>query len=120
MNDRPIAYRLKAEIDRKGGGRSFRRAVVVSDHWYAQNRIFHLCPTVAVGGPGVNAVAASFINDLPMLVQRQERVFVQGSWEGEKKRASLWGVDRVATAEAVEAFVEDGLCGQFLASFWKN
>jgi hypothetical protein len=120
MNDRPIAYRLKAEIDRKGGGRSFRRAVVVSDHWYAQNRIFHLCPTVAVGGPGVNAVAASFINDLPMLVQRQERVFVQGSWEGEKKRASLWGVDRVATAEAVEAFVEDGLCGQFLASCWKN
>jgi len=120
MNDRPIAYRLKAEIDRKGGGRSFRRAVVVSDHWYAQNRIFHLCPTVAVGGPGVNGVAAAFVNDLPMLIQRQERVFVQGSWEGETKRASLWGVDRAATADAVDTFIGEGMCAALLATIWKN
>jgi len=120
MNDRPIAYRLKAEIDRKGGGRSFRRAVVVSDHWYAQNRIFHLCPTVAVGGPGVNGVAAAFVNDLPMLIQRQERVFVQGSWEGETKRASLWGVDRAATADAVDAFIGEGMCEALLKTIWKN
>lgn len=120
MNDRPIAYRLKAEIDRKGGGRSFRRAVVVSDHWYAQNRIFHLCPTVAVGGPGVNGVAAALVNDLPMLIQRQERVFVQGSWKGETKRASLWGADRAATAEAVDAFIGEGMCAALLATIWKN
>ena len=120
MNDRPIAYRLKEEIDRRGTGHTFRRAVVVSDHWYAENRIFHLCPTVAVGGPGVNRVAAALLNDLPMIVQRGERVFVQGNWDGETKRACLWGADRVATAEAVEWFVDDGLCGQFLASCWRN
>jgi hypothetical protein len=120
MNDRPIAYRLKGEIDRRGAGLGFRRAVVVSDHWYTQNRIFHLCPTVAIGGPGVNRVAAAFLNDLPMIVQRGDRVFVQGNWDGEPKRACLWGADRVATAEAAERFVEDGLCSQFLASFWKN
>jgi len=120
MNDRPIAYRLKAEIDRQGGGRAFRRAVVVSDHWYAQNRIFHLCPTVAVGGPGVNGIAAALVNDLPMLLQREERVFVQGSWEGETKRVSLWGADRAATAEAVDTFVRDGMCEAFLGTVWKN
>ena len=120
MNDRPIAYRLKEEIDRRGTGHSFRRAVVVSDHWYAENRIFHLCPTVAIGGPGVNRVAAALLNDLPMIVQRGDRVFVQGNWDGETKRACLWGADRVATAEAVEWFVDDGLCGQFLASCWRN
>lgn len=119
MNDRPIAYRLKAEIDRKGAGRAFRRAVVVSDQWYAQNRIFHLCPTVVVGGPGVNRVAAAFVNELPMLVQRDERVFVQGAWEGEAKRVSLWGADRAATAEAVDSFVRDGL-EAFLGTIWKN
>ena len=120
MNDRPIAYRLKEEIDRRGAGHTFRRAVVVSDHWYGENRIFHLCPTVAIGGPGVNRVAAALLNDLPMIVQRGDRVFVQGNWDGETKRACLWGADRVATAEAVERFIADGLCGQFLASTWKN
>ena len=120
MNDRPVAYELKSEIDRRGGGRGFRRAVVVSDHWYAQNRIFHLCPTVAVGGPGVNRVAAALVQELPMLVQRGERVFIQGAWDAEPKRASLWGADRDATAEAVERFVGDGLCAQFLETIWKN
>ena len=120
MNDRPIAYRLKEEIDRRGTGHSFRRAVVVSDHWYAENRIFHLCPTVAIGGPGVNRVAAALLNDLPMIVQRGDRVFVQGNWDGETKRACLWGADRDYTAEAVERFVKDGFCTQFLASVWKN
>jgi len=119
MNDRPTAYRLKAEIDRQGRGAAFRTAVVVSDRWYADNRIFHLCPTIAVGGPGVNAVAAALVDELPMKTQRDERVFVQGSWDGETKRASLWGADRVATALAVELFVRDGLCGEFLARAWK-
>jgi len=120
MNDRPVAYLLKEEIDRRGAGRAFRRAVVVSDIWYAQNRIFHLCPTVAIGGPGVNRLAAAFVAELPMLVQRGDRIFIQGAWDGESKRASLWGTDRDATAEAVERFMGDGLCAQFLEQVWKN
>ena len=53
--DRPTAYRLKAEVDRRGDGQAFRRAVVVGDVWYLENRIFHLNPTIAIGGPGVGA-----------------------------------------------------------------
>ena len=120
MNDRPLAYRLKAEIDRRGAGMSFRRAVVVSDAWYAQNRIFHLCPVVAVGGPGVNALAGSLVSDLPMLLKRDDRVFVQGKWDGEEKRASLWGMDRAATAQAVEAFIGEGFCESFVRAAWKS
>ncbi len=120
MNDRPTAYALKQQIDRLGGGVAFRTAVVVSDRWYADNRIFHLCPTIAIGGPGVNAVAAALVNELPMKVQRDQRVFVQGSWDGETRRASLWGADRSATARAVELFVADGLCGDFLSRIWKD
>ena len=120
MNDRPLAYALKAEIDRRGGDRPFRGAVVVSDRWYADNRIFHLCATIAVGGPGVNAVAASFAEELPGLVTREERVFIQGSWQGESKRVALWGADRVATGQAVEAFVREGYCEDFLSRAWKR
>ena len=120
MNDRPLGYRIKAEIDRRGGGRPFRAGLVVSDAWFAQNRIFHLCPVVSVGGPGVNAVAASLVEDLPFLIKREDRVFVQGSWDGEQRRVSLWGMDRVATAEAVEAFLTEGYCDAFLRKVWKS
>jgi len=119
MNDRPLAYRLKAEIDRRGAGRPFRGGLVVSDAWFAQNRIFHLCPVVSVGGPGVNALAASLVNELPILIKREERVFVQGAWDGEERRASLWGMDRAATAEAVEVFLTEGYCDGFLRAAWK-
>ncbi len=119
MNDRPLAYRLKAEIDRRGDGKPFRGAVVVSDAWFAQNRIFHLCPAVAIGGPGVNALAATLVEDLPTLVKRDDRVFVQGRWDGDEKRASLWGMDRAATAQAVRVFLEEGWCDAFLRRAWK-
>ncbi len=119
MNDRPIAYGLKTELDRVGAGRAFRGATVVSDRWYADNRIFHLCPVVAVGGPGVNAVAAALVKDLPVLVQRDDRIFVQGDWDGEHQRVSLWGVDRVATAQAVQVFLAEGHCAAFLARAWR-
>jgi len=119
MNDRPLAYRLKAEIDRRGAGKTFRGAVVVSDLWYAQNRIFHLCAAVAVGGPGVNALSATLVEDLPMLVRRDDRIFVQGKWDGEEKRVSLWGMDRYTTAEAVDVFLNEGHCDAFLRAAWR-
>lgn len=119
MNDRPSAYALKAEIDRLGAGAAYRFAVVVGDRWYEDNRLFHLCATIAVGGPGVNGVAAAFVDELPALVRRDDRVFVQGAWEGDRRRVSLWGADRVATADAVRAFLDEGWCADFLNSAWR-
>jgi hypothetical protein len=119
MNDRPLAYVLKAEIDRLGQGTSWRGAVVVSDHWFAEHRIFHLCSTIVVGGPGVNALAASLVEELPVIVRIDDRTFVQGDWTGETKRVSLWGADRVATAQAIEIFVREGHCAAFLNAAWR-
>lgn len=119
MNDRQVAYGLKGEIDRLGAGTEWRGAVVVSDRWFADNRIFHLCATIMIGGPGVNAAAAALVDELPMVASHEERVFVQGSWDGETRRASLWGLDRRATAQAVETFVREGYCADFLNHAWR-
>jgi hypothetical protein len=117
--DRPLAYRLKAEIDRRGAGHAYRRAVVVTDQWYLDNRIFHLNPTIALGGPGANGVSQEFSAILPTLFNWDERVFVQADFEGDTKRAAVWGVDAAATAEAVEAFTAQGFLDDLLGRIWR-
>jgi hypothetical protein len=117
--DRPIAYRLKSEIDRRGAGHAYRRAVVVADIWYLENRIFHLNPTIAIGGPGANGVSQEFAETLPTVYSRDERVFVQADFESELKRASLWGVDASSTSAAVDAFMTEGHLDNLLSRIWQ-
>jgi hypothetical protein len=117
--DRPVAYALKAEIDRRGTGHAYRRAVVVTDLWYLDNRIFHLNPTIAIGGPGANGVSEEFSSLLPTVYSREEQVFVQADLEGDLKRATLWGVNAGATAAAVDAFVTQGFLDDLLGKIWR-
>ena len=117
--DRPLAYRLKSEIDRRGAGHAYRRGVVVADLWYQQNRIFQLNPTIAIGGPGANGVSQDFSETLPTVYSLDERVFVQADFEGELKRASLWGVDASCTAAAVEVFMTQGHLDNLLSRIWR-
>jgi hypothetical protein len=117
--DRPLAYRLKAEIDRRGAGHAYRRAVVVADIWYLDNRIFHLNPTIAIGGPGANGVSQELADALPTVYSRDEQVFVQAEFEGELKRASLWGVNASFTSAAVDAFMTRGFLDDLLNRIWR-
>jgi hypothetical protein len=117
--DRPLAYRLKEEVDRRGSGHAYRRAVVVADLWYLENRIFHLNPTIAIGGPGANGVAQELSEILPTVYTSDDRVFIQADFEGERKRAALWGANAAATAEAVELFVARGMLDDLLGKIWR-
>ena len=117
--DRPLAYRLKAEIDRRGAGHAYRRAVVVADLWYLENRIFHLNPTVAIGGPGANGVAQELADMLPTVYNAEDRVFIQADFENDLKRAALWGANAGATAQAVEVFATQGLLDDLLRRIWR-
>jgi hypothetical protein len=117
--DRPTAYHLKGEIDRRGAGHVYRRAVVVGDQWYLENRIFHLNPTIAIGGPGANSVSSDFAQALPTVLNVEDRLFVQADFDGELKRASIWGVDAGATVAAVDAFVARGMLDDLLGRIWK-
>jgi hypothetical protein len=117
--DRPTAYRLKQEVDRRSDGQVFRRAVVVGDSWYLENRVFHLNPSIAVGGPGVNGLAAEFAQSLPLVWTQDQRAYVQAQLEGSPKRAVLWGVDAEATMVAVQAFVSQGFLDDLLRRIWQ-
>jgi hypothetical protein len=117
--DRPLAYLLKSEIDRRGEGHAYRRAVVVADLWYLENRIFHQNPTLAIGGPGANAVAQELSGILPTVYTSDDRVFIQADFEGEPKRGALWGANAAATARAVEVFASQGLLDDLLRRIWR-
>ena len=117
--DRPTAYRLKQEIDRRSDGQAFRRAVVVGDSWYLENRIFHLNPSIAVGGPGVNGLAEELAQSLPLVWTQDQRAYVQADLEGSPKRAVLWGMDAEATMVAVQAFVSQGFLDDLLRRIWQ-
>ena len=117
--DRPLAYLLKAEIDRRGAGHAYRRAVVVADVWHLENRAFHLNPTIAIGGPGANGVTREFSAFLPTVYNRDEQVFVQADFEGELKRAALWGANAACTAAAVEVFITEGQLEDLLGRIWR-
>jgi hypothetical protein len=117
--DRPLAYRLKAEIDQRGAGHAYRRAVVVADIWYLDNRIFHQNPTIAIGGPGVNGVAQELSESLPTVYSSDDRVFIQADFDDELKRAVLWGANAAATAAAVEAFTARGMLDELLGRIWR-
>jgi hypothetical protein len=117
--DRPLAYLLKSEIDRRGEGLAYRRAVVVGDLWYLENRTFHQNPTIAIGGPGANGVAQEFSGILPTVYTSEERVFIQADFDGDPKRAALWGANAAATAEAVQVFAMQGLLDELLRRIWR-
>jgi hypothetical protein len=117
--DRPLAYRLKQEIDPRGDGHPFRRAVVVGDEWFLSHRIFHLNPVIAVGGPGVNGLSRQLADELPTLWERPDAAFIQADLEGDVKRIALWGSDAAGTREAVEVFVAGGYLEELLRKIWR-
>jgi hypothetical protein len=118
-SDRIAATHLQREINHRGQGWPYRRAVVVSDEAWLESGLLHQAPTIAVGGPGANAVAGRFAPELVTVWTDGDRVVIQAALEDGPRRAALWGMDRAATAEAVEVFVARGWLDEFLERCWR-
>jgi hypothetical protein len=116
--DTAVARWLQQEIDRRGAGMAYRRAVVIGDERYVQTPGFHQNPTITIGGPGANGVAQHLTTVLPMIWSREDRMFVQMGLDGQGRQVALWGMDAEATRGAVEAFVEQGLLDALLDRVW--
>ncbi|MCC7389777.1 MAG: hypothetical protein IT431_13530 [Phycisphaerales bacterium] len=106
VEDRPIAGALRdALAARLPEGFPFV-PVVMTDLWYLNNESLRAQPTISVGRPEVNALAAYLADKLPSVLAIDGRLIVQLDPELTDPAASCWGVDASATAEAVHAFLE--------------
>jgi len=119
--DRPIAYKLKEAVEsaEQFGNHPFRKCLVISDTLYTSDKLIRVCPTIAVGGPGVNTVAAEFVEKLPVYLSQENRYFIQLDKSFSDPKVSIWGMDRKTTEEAVEMFIANGILDDFLKSIWK-
>ena len=114
--DRPLAYRLKDIIDREGST-PYQRSIVVSDRWYLDNEMFHICPTLLIGGPGVNAATAYFYKEMTLVWSEQETAFFQFK---SPDCFSLWGMNQAGTDRAIQYFIESGQLKDLLNRCWKR
>lgn len=115
--DRPLAYYLRqraeqyqAEHEPPGGPMDVR---VISDFRWLHDDALHDCPTISVGGPGVNAVAQRWLEEVPVSLAVDQQYFLQMDPDLEEPRASVWGMDNATTQLAVAVFL-DRLFPRFL------
>ena len=91
---------------------------MVTDIWLLSQELGEFFPAIAIGGPAVNEFTEEIYGDLPVLVTRDQEVFIQIAPEG--KRAALWGMDQAATRAAVERVPARWLLERFLDLAWRR
>ena len=104
LRDRPTAYALREGLVRAMGEAWGGRVIVCSDLWYLNHDRLRARPTVCVGAPEVNALAAYLADKLGSLYVIDDVLMVQGDLE--EGVVSCWGITHDATARAAAAFVE--------------
>lgn len=107
--DRPLAYYLKQQIEKAVAQREGKpfQIVVVADFRWIHEEAFQRLPTISLGGPGVNALAHRWLEELPISLAVDEQYYIQMDPDPEAEpRASLWGMDNANTQVAVSAFLQ--------------
>jgi hypothetical protein len=119
--DRPLAYKLKAAIESSKyfGAHPFRKCIVISDALYQNDKLIKVCPTIAIGGPGVNSLAGELVEKLPVYLSKGNKYFIQLDKEFKDFKVSIWGMDRESTSLAVDLFIANGIMESFLKAIWK-
>jgi len=122
QKDRPLAYWLQKQIDKAGGFERtpFSKCIVITDALFNNDKIIQACPTISIGGPGVNRVTAELINKLPVYISEDYRYYIQCDDKPGKNRVLIWGMDQETSSGALNVFVESGLLYDFLKRVWKQ
>lgn len=116
--DRPLAYYLKQRIEQSqaeprpesesessADGAPFHVRVIADFRWIHDEPLQAL-PTISVGGPGVNALAHRWLEEVPVSLAVDERYYLQMDPDLDELRASIWGMDNPTTQIAVSVFIE--------------
>lgn len=115
--DRPLAYYLRQQILRalvdRGEDRETSVLVIADLRWLGDADL-QACPTISVGGPGVNLLAHRWTEDppIPISLAVDNDYYIQMDPELDDLYVSLWGMNNASTQIAVNAFVQ-----RFLSSF---
>ena len=105
--DRPLAYYLQQQVRRAAERLDlpFRTLVVADFRWMNDDEL-QVAPTISVGGPGVNALAHSWFEEVPFSLAVDEQYCIQMDPDLAEPRVSIWGMDNASTQIAVSVFIE--------------
>jgi len=111
--DRPLAYQLQENIlqwlvdhaDELAEPEAVFDPVVCSDIWFINNEDLHPQPTISIGGPGVNALSAYFVQKLDSAMVRDQEMIIQLDPEFVDLRVSVWGQNHDQTVQALDVFM---------------
>lgn len=124
LGDRPLAYRVEQEARRllkkllpaptEEDPLPLLSPVVITDVYYLNSEELQEQPVISIGGPGVNAVSNTFVNDIPTAVAIEESLLVQMDVEMNDLRCAVWGMDHLQTVQAVDLFIAKGYLETFV------
>ena len=123
LGDRPLAYRVEREVrDRLAaalgkapeGGLPRLAPAVVSDVFYLNDEGIRARPTISIGGPGMNAVSAMLVDQLPTALAIEDTLVIQMDLDMADARCAVWGMNHLDTVRAVETFVASGYLDAFV------
>ena len=123
LGDRPLAYRVEKEVrkvlrrvlgPKPKGGPPRLSPVVVSDVFYLNSDAVAGRPAISIGGPGMNALSALLVNELPTAAAIQDVLIVQMDLEFHDRRCAVWGMNHLDTVRAVELFLSKGYLETFV------
>jgi hypothetical protein len=112
--DRPLGYYLKQRIEQslseavaigRGSLEDYLVRLVADFRWIHDEPLQSL-PTISLGGPGVNALAHRWLEEVPVSLAYNERYFIQMDPDLIEPRVSIWGMDNATTQIAVSVFVD--------------
>jgi hypothetical protein len=83
--------------------------VVCSDVWYLNSEELQARPTISIGGPGVNALAAYFAQDLDEEPDEDTQVLIQIDPDFTDLRVSIWGANHALTSKGMDVFSREYL-----------
>ena len=106
-SDRPLAYYLQQKVEAAAIDLdvSFRTVVVADFRWMNDDPL-QVLPTISLGGPGVNALAHKWFDEVPFSLAVDEQYCIQMDPDLEEPRVSIWGMDNATTQIAVSVFVD--------------
>lgn len=128
--DRPLAYGLKERIEHWRDQHADQLDVpltplVCTDLWYLNHADLQRRPTICVGGPGVNALAAINANQSddddtsveyePETEPLEPRVTIMIDPDFTHLRVGVWGTDTSLTEKGIQLFCDRYLDGYLRA-----